>query len=248
MFRIFLSPLFIGLIALVVGQAILFRRWRHLALLERGACLLLAISTGVLLIASLPIVANLLLFSLERRYEEPTAADLARANAVVVLEGDYLKGKGPAGDRLGEASTSRVLCGVDAFKGSGAKWLIMSGGGRPVELMRDLAIERGVPPAGVLIEPLSRNTFEHPIRVRKLAQISDGDTVVVVTNGYHIPRAMGEFKRYFPRVIALPCDVRGPPSVGPRQFLPQLVALDRSTSTLHEYLGIVWYGIRHLGD
>ena len=114
--------------------------------------------------------------------------------------------------------------------------------------MRDLAIEQGVPPERILFEPFSRNTFEHPLGLRELAQISEADTVVVVTDAFHITRAMGEFKRYFPRVIPIPCDVRGRPSAGPRQFLPHVGALGRSTAMLQEYLGVVWYGIRHLGD
>jgi len=248
MFKIVLSPLFIGLIALAVGQAVIFRRWRQLTKLERGACLLLAVTTGVLLVASLPIVANLLLYSLERRYPEPTAADLARADVVVVLDGGYVKGKNPSRDWLGGATVGRVLCGVDGFKESGAKWLIMSGGKRPVELMRDLAIQRGVPLQQILLEPASRNTFEHPIKVRQLAQISNADNIVVATDAFHIPRAMGEFKRHFPHAVAIPCDVHAAPSVGPRQFLPQAGALGRSTGTLQEYLGVVWYGLRHLGD
>jgi uncharacterized SAM-binding protein YcdF (DUF218 family) len=246
MFKIVLSPLFIGLVALAVGQAVLFRRWRQLTRLERGACLLLAVSTGTLLVASLPIVANLFLFSLERQYEEPSAADLVRANAVVALDGGYVKGKDPSQDRLGEASSSRVFCGVDGFKQSGAKWLIMSGGGRSVELMRDLAIQQGVPPEQVLLEPLSRNTFEHPLEVRKLAQVSEADTLAIATDAFHIPRAMREFKRYFPRAIPVPCDVHASPTVGPRQFLPQVGALGRSTAVLHEYLGVIWYSVRHL--
>jgi uncharacterized SAM-binding protein YcdF (DUF218 family) len=248
MFKIVFSPLFIGLVALAVGQAVLFRRWRQLTRLERGACLLLAVTTGTLLVVSLPIVASLLLYGLERRYEEPTAADLARANAVVVLDGGYAKGKVPGRDRLGGVTAGRVFCGVDGFKQSGAKWLVMSGGGRSVELMRDLAIEQGVPPQQILLEPLSRNTFEHPLEVRKLAQVSEADTLAIVTDAFHIPRAMREFKRYFPRAFPVPCDVQASPTVGPRQFLPQVGALGRSTSMLHEYLGVVWYGVRHLWD
>ena len=251
MFKIVFSPLFIGLVALVVGQAVLFRRWRHLTWLERGACLLLAVTTGTLLMASLPIVASLLMYSVESRYREPTPADLARANAVVVLDGGYVKGRDPSRDWLGGVTVGRVLCGVDGFRQSGAKWLVMSGGsggGRSVELMRYLAIDRGVPPQQILLEPLSRNTFEHPLEVRKLAQVSEADTLAIVTDAFHVPRAMREFKRYFPKAIPVPCDVHALPSVGPRQFLPQIGALGRTTTTLHEYLGVVWYGVRHLGD
>jgi uncharacterized SAM-binding protein YcdF (DUF218 family) len=245
MFKIVFSPLFIGLIALAVGQAVLFRRWRQLTRLERGACLLLAVTTGTLLVASLPIIASLLLYSLESRYREPTAADLAQANAVVVLEGGSVKGKAPSRDRLG-GTAGRVLCGVDGFKQSGAQWLIMSGTGHPPELMRDLAIQLGVPPQQILLDSLSRNTFEHPLQVRKLAQVSEADTLAIVTDAFHIPRAVGEFKRYFSRVIPVPCDVHASPTVGPRQFLPQVGALGRSTAMLYEYLGVVWYRVRHL--
>jgi uncharacterized SAM-binding protein YcdF (DUF218 family) len=201
----------------------------------------------MLLIASLPIVASLLLYSLESQYEEPTAANLALANAVVVLEGDYVKGKDPSRDRTG-ATAPRVLCGVAGFKQSGAGWLIMSGREeRPVELMRDLAIDLGVPPQQILIDPLSRQTFQHPLEIRKLAQIGNADTIVVVSDTFHLPRAMPGFRRHFPRVAPIPCDLHGAPEVGPRQFLPHATALTRTTTMLQEYLGIAWYSIRDPG-
>lgn len=254
MFKIIFSPLFIGLLVLVVGHAVLFRHWRRFGRLERLGCLLLAISTGMLLIASLPIVANALLYSLERQYGESTVADLAHVDAVVVLSGGYLRGKEPSQDRLAGDTYFRVLCGVDAFKSSPGRWLIMSGrsGGvrhtRMVELMREVAVGHGVPQEKILLEPFSRNTLEHPRELRKLAQIDQTAAIAVVTDAWHMRRAMGEFKRYFQGVKPIPCGIHALPTVGLRDFLPHVGGLGRTTTMLHEYIGSVWYGLRHLGD
>jgi uncharacterized SAM-binding protein YcdF (DUF218 family) len=247
-------PLFISLLLLAIGEALLFRHYRRFNRLERLGCLLLAASTGMLLIASLPIVANALLYSLERQYRESTVPDLANADAVVVLSGGYVPGKDPSQDVLGWATYFRVLCGVDAFKASSAGWLIMSGRAdevrhtRTVDLMRELAVEHGVPHEKILLEPRSRNTFEHPRELRKFAQIDETATIAVVTDAWHLPRAIGEFKRYFQRVKPIPCGIHTLPTVGPGDLLPQVEALQLTTTMMHEYIGSVWYGLRHLAD
>jgi uncharacterized SAM-binding protein YcdF (DUF218 family) len=253
-FEIIIAPLFISLLMLAIGEAVLFRHYRRFSRLERGGCLLLSVSTGTLLIASLPIVASALLYSLERQYREPTVPDLANADAVVVLSGGYVRGRDPSQDRLAENTYFRVLCGVDAFKASPAAWLIMSGRAdevrhtRMVDLMRGLAVEHGVPQEKILLEPFSRNTFEHPRELRKFDQIDETDTIAVATDAWHLPRAIGEFKRYFQRVTPIPCGIHSRPTVGLGALLPQVEALELTATMMHEYIGSVWYRIRHLGD
>jgi uncharacterized SAM-binding protein YcdF (DUF218 family) len=208
----------------------------------------------MLLIASLPIVASALLYSLERHYRESTVPDLAHADAVVVLSGGYVRGRDPSQDRLSEDTYFRVLCGVDAFKASPAAWLIMSGRAdegrhtRMVDLMREMAVELGVPQEKILLEPSSRNTFEHPRELRKLAQIDETATIAVVTNTWHLPRAIVEFNRFFQRVKPIPCGTHTLPTVGLGDLLPQVEALELTATMMHEYIGSVWYGVRHLGD
>jgi uncharacterized SAM-binding protein YcdF (DUF218 family) len=117
-----------------------------------------------------------------------------------------------------------------------------------VDLMRELAVEHGVPQEKILLEPFSRNTFEHPREVRKLAQIDETATIAVVTDAWHLPRAIAEFKRYFQRVKPISCGIHTLPTVGLGDLLPQVEALELTAMMMHEYIGSVWYSLRHLGD
>lgn len=85
--------------------------------------------TFVLYFFSFKPVANLLVYSLECKYHAPPAEALATLDAVVILAGglhppcefrDYPEVSG--------ATYSRLFNGVRAFKQSGAKTLILSGG------------------------------------------------------------------------------------------------------------------------
>lgn len=147
---------------------------------------------------------------------------------------------------------SCTVAGVRAFKLLNARNIVMSGGTgyindtRMVNTMRSLALEMGVPADKIKIDPLSRNTFEHPVRILDLPGINRTDRIGVSTSAWHLPRAMAEFKRYFPNAVAIPCNYGSPGSEnGWSSFIPSVGALETNTTILHEYIGRCWYQIRH---
>lgn len=252
MIKALLSPLVMTLLALVAGLAILFARWGRRSRLERSALVLLGIGTVVLLGTSMPLVAGVLANYLERQYLDPVEATLQKLDVVIILGGGILKRSDPENDDLVGATYSRVVCGVRKFKHSGARWLVMSGSSgkagetRDGDLMKTLAMDLGIQPERILLEPFSRNTFEHPRELLKLMELSSKDAVGVVTSAWHVPRAMAEFKRRFQNMVAIPCGFYGGLVAAPTHgFLPQADALSTSTTLLHEYIGSVWYRMRH---
>ena len=107
----------------------------------------------------------------------------------------------------------------------------------------------GVPIDKIIVDPLSRNTFEHPMRVLDLQEIKRTDRIGVVTSAWHLPRAMAEFRLYFSKVIAIPCDYSSiGSSHGWLSFIPNVSALEKNTTIMHEYIGRWWYLIRHAGE
>lgn len=251
MIKAVLSFLSLVLIALLIGQSILLASWRRQHWLGRSALVLLGTGTLLLFVASLPIVADHSVGLLERQFSSPEPALLESLDVMVILDGGSTKSRDAKDYDLGGVTYSRVVCGVRQFKRSGAQWLVMSGSSgtsreaRDGDLMRALAIEMGLRPNQVLLEPYSRNTFEHPRELSKIPQVRQISSIGVVTSAWHLPRVMREFRRQFPKVVAIPCGWYGTLSHGGvLDYVPQAWALSVSTTMLHEYVGLAWYGAR----
>lgn len=73
--------------------------------------------------------------------------------------------------------------------------LLMSGGGTPpeAEAMATLAADAGVPRDRLLLEPRSRNTVENALFSLRL--LDPGLRLVVVSDAWHLPRALHVFRR-----------------------------------------------------
>jgi len=87
----------------------------------------------------------------------------------------------------------RLDRGIQLFQGGAAPLLLLSGGGAgPVpeaELMRRMALDRGVPEAALLVEPRSRDTVENARETARLLRSRGARSVVLVSDRVHLPRA-----------------------------------------------------------
>ena len=96
--------------------------------------------------------------------------------------------------------------------GSGA--LLFNEGSEAVAAVR-LFESLGIPPERIIAEEQSRNTVENAVFSLLLAMPQPGERWLLVTSGYHMPRAMGIFRRAGFPVEAYPVDwrTRGPQDV-----------------------------------
>ena len=89
--------------------------------------------------------------------------------------------------------TRRVDHGIRLFLTGAAPLLLLSGGGSgPVpeaEIMRRMALARGVPDAALLVEPGSRDTIENAWEAARLLRRRGGRKVLLVSDRAHLPRA-----------------------------------------------------------
>ena len=87
----------------------------------------------------------------------------------------------------------RLDHGIRLFRAGAAQLLLLSGGGSgPVpeaEIMRRMALARGVPEAALLVEPESRDTVENAREVARLLRPRGGRSVLLVSDRVHLPRA-----------------------------------------------------------
>jgi uncharacterized SAM-binding protein YcdF (DUF218 family) len=107
----------------------------------------------------------------------------------------------------GEAGLTRRLdLGIHLYLAGAAPLLLLSGGGTgPVpeaELMRRMALARGVPDTALLVEPNSRDTVENAHEAARLLRVRGGGKVVLVSDRSHLPRAVLVFRLAGLRVAA----------------------------------------------
>lgn len=130
--------------------------------------------------------------------------------------------------------------------------LIFSGGrvwqGKEIESEADAAKAfiarydaRGGAGVAASYDDLSRTTREN---ARFAARLTGARSVILVTSAYHMPRAVLSFQKEGLRVLPAPTDYkanRSPYTIA--DFLPSSAAFEESYKALHEYLGLVGYGI-----
>ena len=115
---------------------------------------------------------------------EVVRAPSARGNpgAIVVL-----------GCPASPALMRRVECGIRLYREGAAPLLLLSGGGSgPIseaEIMRQIALSRGVPERALLVETRSDNTIENAREAARLLRPHGVEEVLLVSDRSHLPRA-----------------------------------------------------------
>lgn len=113
--------------------------------------------------------------------------DCDRADAVVVVSG---------GD-----TQARTEAGINLFKEGWANYLVLSGaafdktGPSNAAIMREQAIEAGVPDYAILVDEEAVNTQENAANSHSIFKDRDFRDVILVTSGYHQRRASLEFNK-----------------------------------------------------
>lgn len=219
---------------------------------SRFGCLGMMLLVGAifaLYFFSTGLVASQMLFALERQYpplvlEEGKGGEL-NPEYIVILAGSYhYKLQRPITSRFGAASTARLIEGIRIHKAYPKAKVIMTGGvaeeGWPsvAAEMGELAKLLGLD-AEVILEEESRDTKDH---ARFLKSRLEGKQFVVVTSGYHMPRAMGLFRGQGLNPVAASAEIICWPEARYMhdQLIPNAGNLSRVDAALHEYFGLVW--------
>ena len=237
------SPLFWTLLFLACSLALRRRAPRAAtSLLVAGGAVLWAFSTGL--------VADALEHALERPALRTTRPGVTY-DAVVVLTGvvDVRAARASGQLELNEAA-ERIVAAFELARAGRARKVLISGGptfprpGQPreAEQLRDALVRWGLEPDRVVVEGESRNTRESALASARVVEAHGWRSLVLVTSAYHLPRALGCFRKAGLSPDAFPVDHRAgsPPSRG---WLPSVPALESSTTSLHEALGRLVYRV-----
>jgi len=236
------GPLLLGL-----SGALLYHYRRHLGLRLLLAGSMLAYFT------SIPFSAALLNRALQTT--PPLTLPLSswpQSAAIVVLGGGLHQdapeyGSGPTlhARTLGRLRYAAHLARLSSLP-------VLASGGPPradvpseAELMREVLQEEfGISP--VLVENRSRDTWENALYSAALLRERGIETVLLVSNAAHLPRAAAAFTAQGLRVIAAPTlffNQRLQP-LDPQSWLPSVTAIEDMHYAAHEWLGQVWYAWR----
>jgi len=100
----------------------------------------------------------------------------------------------------------------------------------------------GIPHARIIAEEQSRNTVENAVFSLLLAMPQPGERWLLVTSGFHMPRAMGVFRQAGFPVEAYPIDwrTRGPQDAL-RPFSTLGSGLERADTAVREWVGLLVY-------
>ncbi len=242
-------PLNLAVLALIV-LALAGRR--------RAARLLGAAALLALLVTALPVCGRLLLTSLERGLPAEAAdpaPGAAAPGAIVVLGGDVtrvaLSGDPPAGTTpviAGGLTLERMRAGAALARRTRLPMLVTGGalgaGETPVAELMANGLRDDFAAAPRWVEPRSRDTWEN---AKFSAAILKGDgigSVYLVTQAWHMRRAMLAFARFGIAALPAPTYLDAPPRFTADEFVPHVSGWLVSYFGLHEWVGLAWYSLR----
>lgn len=238
----FLFPVPLSLELLFVGLFLLWFTRRQRAgktLVTCGAMLLLGLSNVF--------TSNALLRPLEHRYPRLAVghggAAAPNVTFIAVLGGwadddpDV-----PVTSHVSPELMVRLIEGVSLHREIPGSKLILSGGRDSAEGMTEIAEALGVSVKDILLLSSPRDTEAES---QQIAPIVGSQQFILVTSAWHMPRAMGLFRKRGLQPIAAPTDYLAPRHrMESDDFVPDAFKLFKSQTAFYEYLGLAWETLR----
>ena len=209
-FWLLLQPLNMAILLLVLGLVLLLLRWR------RSAITAIVTALVVLLVATWTSLGALALGVLEDRFAKPAPPPSEIAGVIVLgggVEGAVNLARGghdlnSSGDRIVEGAVLGLRYPQARIVISGGSGDLLLEGEGDAESAPRLLRALGIDAARILQEGRSRNTYENAVFSRELVQPQPGETWLLVTSAFHMPRSMALFRKAGFDVVAWPVDYR----------------------------------------
>jgi uncharacterized SAM-binding protein YcdF (DUF218 family) len=217
---------------------------------------LLVASIALLAICALSPLGNVLLYPLEQRFApwDAKAPPDAIVDGIVILGGSIdpdlsVSHRVPivrsAADRIIAAAVlarrypnARIL-----FSGGSAN--LISNDAREADYAVEIFESLGIAKSRVIIERASRNTYENAVYSKALVTPKPGERWLLVTSAFHMPRAVGLFRKVGFAVEPYPVDWRagGQDDLWSFGYLSS-DGLNRTDTAVREWIGLLAYWLR----
>lgn len=214
---------------------------------------LIYLATGLLFIASLPIVSTCLVKYLERGQIYLSLEEVKPANAIIVLGGMLTSVQTSRGIEFEWLDPDRFFGGVELALANKAHYLIFTGGKLPWEkglttegvYLKQKTVMYGIAKDRVFVTKPASNTEEEANAVKELLdqELDNGiKSVILVTSAFHMPRAKSLFEKVGFNVKSYPVDFKTDVSnITPMSFIPSAHALKDMEFSLRELMGRLYY-------
>ncbi len=226
---------------MVIVGLLIVRRHR------RGGRALVCIGLVGLAVLSIPLVPNLLLVGLERNLPTTPPAD-AMPQAIVILGGDLMRTKGPPHSLPGLLTLDRLRAGAALYRRTGLPILVTGGtvlsDRPPVALIMADSLRNDFQVPVTWVEKASADTWDNAAFSAEILKQQGIHSVYVVTQAWHMKRAMLAFQHAGLIATAVPTSIDIPFDPIPWDIPPRASAWQWSYYALHEWIGCAWYAIR----
>ena len=235
-----LIPPNLFILVAIVG-IILAWRWRRTGLVLATA------AVSCVYLVSTPLIGLLLLCSADRLAGfVPTLSPAGPPGAIIVLSAGYRHCSRPGCrdivgpvtlERLAEAAHEQRRTGLPILVSGG--WLDHADGSLAGMMTESLETDFHVPVRWR--EERSRTTYENALYSAQILRRAGVRSALVVTNSWHMARALWSFYAVGYPVIAAALPERQGFDLSLASFFPQTPALMNSYLALHEIIGLAWY-------
>jgi len=238
------EPVQLLVVLALIGVGLVLTRFARV-----GRMLVVGAILGLALCLLSPLGA-LLLRPLETRFPVP-GADLPDPIGIIVLGGSIsLSRTAASGQVVMTSDANRITSGAELARRYPRARLVFTGGSgdlfqpEPSEAgaARSIWLALGVPESQMLFESKSRNTWENAVLTRDLVDPKPGETWLLVTSAWHMPRSVGIFRRVGFSVVPYPVAQRT--LGGAQDLVPQSYIVDRVfmlDMSIREWIGLLAY-------
>jgi len=234
-----LSLLFLGLLLILVFYRRRYTRWGL-------ACVLLLLYGMSTMITVKPLMRWL-------EGPPPTPELRQHYDVAIVLTGMVALRRSRPGHLEFNEHVERILEGISLVKRGIADKLLIAGGSgdafdrslSEARALRTFALEFGLRDEQVLVEEVSRNTYESAVKATQIIRAGNYRQLVLITSAAHMYRAAATFYKQglFPQPYPVDFQTTGR-DIGLFDFLPSVKALDVMTYVIHELVGLMMYRLQ----
>lgn len=207
---------------------------------------------GYFVICGILPVGNAMVSPLEERFARVAAPGPQDTITGIIILGGFEDGwvTGGRGQLTVNESAERLMEGTRlALRHPAAKIVFTSGVGAlwrtgldATQAVESYFVDAGIARERIVLEGRSRNTAENALYSAEMLRPAPGQRWVIVTSAYHMPRAVGLYRKAGFEVLAYPVDyrTRGPEDVT-RLFDRIPAGLQRMDLAVNEWLGLTMY-------
>lgn len=204
----------------------------------------------ILAFFSAPYISQILIRSLEDEFPAVEFPQIQNADAIVVLGGmiNPLSIHREKPELLSTAD--RLTDSIILFRQKKAPFILFSGGSgilfqsdvSEAKTARKFLTDMGIPKESILIEDQSRNTKENAVFSARILREKKMKRIILVTSAFHMKRSLLVFEKEGLEIQIFPTDYKSLHwSWNWDTAVPSIGALDTSTISIKEWIGLISY-------